>query len=653
MTTTEALAVGLQYHHTGDLARAEAIYRQILQVDAGHADALHYLGVIAHQQGRHEVAADFMRQSVRLMPANAGCWCNLGLVFMALGKTEDAVDCYQGALRLQPNYPEAHNNLGIAFEQQKNWPEAIGSYRQALASKPTFAEAWYNLGNAFRLQGKLDEAVEAYRQACQHKQGYAKALNNLGTALRQQGHIEEAMDCWQRTVDIMPSYVEARNNLAEAFFTQGQLAAALDNFRQSLRMEPNLPAGQSNVLFCLNHDPHADPDAIFAEHCRWGSQIESAIARRPHTNDPHGERRLRVGYVSGDLCDHVVARYLEPVLAHHDPGQVEVFCYAQVAVADAVTRRLQQLATSWRWTCQLTDAQFAEQIRSDGIDILVDLAGHTANNRLIVFAHEPAPVQATWLGYMNTTGLTTIDYRLTDSVLDPLDQAIRDTEELVRLPGGMCCFAPPAGAPAVGPLPALAKGHLTFGSLNRVSKINSSVIDLWSVALRKIPSARLLVYHDHLTPTAQDHLRGQFRQRGIDHNQLDLRRGSKSTGYLDVYHEIDVILDTFPCTGGVTTCEALWMGVPVLSLRGVRPAGRNSAALLARVGLADLAVPTPADFVARAVLLNTQFGQLAHLRGELRERMKGTICDGGRFTRQLEEAYRALWRRWCANSPPM
>jgi len=323
-----------------------------------------------------------------------------------------------------------------------------------------------------------------------------------------------------------------------------------------------------------------------------------------------------------------------------------VYCYAEVQKPDAVTLRLQKLADGWRSTCGLTDSQVAERIRDDKIDILIDLAGHTADNRLGALACKPAPVQATWLGYMNTTGLKAVDYRLTDDVLDPPDQPARDTEELWRLPGGMCCFAPPEDAPPVSPLPALRQGHLTFGSLHNPFKLNGQVFDLWSLVLKAVPTAKLLMFHDFVVGKAQDRIRRLFAERGISSDRLDLRQGSCAPGYLGIYNQIDISLDPFPCTGGVTSCESLWMGVPVVNLCGVRPAGRNSAAILARVDLGDWAVPTQDRYIELAMRQGEELARLADLRGQIRDRMRISLCDAQRFTRELEVAYRQIWRRW-------
>jgi len=627
----ETLALALRCHQAGNLTEAVAHYRQALDLDPNHAQA-------------HN---------------------NLGNALFQLGKRDEAVDHYRQALRLRLNYAQAHSNLANALRLEGRAEEAAAHCRQALSSRPDFLEAHVNLGIALLDQRKFDAAIDCFLHALRINPQSAEAHCNLGNAFERQDKLDEAIRCYEHALQLKPDFAEARNNAGCALLRQGQVDLALASFRQTLRLQPDFAAAQSNLMSCSNYDPEADPDAVFAEHCRWGQAQESGVrnqesgirsqesgvrnqaAQLPHANDPTVERRLRIGYVSPDLRQHALMRYFEPVLAHHDPRQVEILGYAEVPSPDAVTKRLQDLAHGWRWTCRLSDAQVAEQIRSDRIDILVDLAGHTANNRLGVFAHKPAPIQVTWLGYMNTTGLTAIDYRLTDAGLDPPGQPVRDTEQLMRLPGGVCCFAAPADAPPVGPLPALDRGHVTFGSLANLFKLNGQVFDLWSRVLQAVPSARLLLFRGTLTNTAQEHIRGQFTERGIASERLDLRRGSCAPGYLGIYGEIDVSLDTFPCTGGVTTCESLWMGAPVLSLRGVRPAARNSAALLARVGLDDWAVDTPQQYVAWAVRWASDVDRLATLRSELRDRAAAALCDAPHFTRTLEDAYRTMWRQWC------
>jgi protein O-GlcNAc transferase len=600
-------------HKVGQLDEAIASFQQALHLKPDHVDAYNNLAIVLMDKDRLDEAIACCRKALQVDPKHPGAYCNLGNIFQRQNKLDEAARCYEEALRLNPKFAEACNNLAKTFQDQRQWGPAVEYYERALELNPNFAEAHYNLGNALRDLGKLEDAVAKYRH----------------------------------TIRLKPEFPFAHNNLGDALLKQGRPDLAAASFRQALLLKPDLTTAQSNLLFCMNYDPQVDPDVVFAEHCRWGRLHPPPSSPKAHANDRHPERRLRIGYISPDFRFHPLTRYFEPVLAHHDPKQVEVFCYADVLFPDPVTNRLQKLAQGWRSICHQSAAQIAEQISQDRIDILVDLAGHTANNHLCVFALRPAPVQATWLGYMNTTGLAAMDYRLTDAVLDPPGHPLRDTEELVRLSAGMCCFGPPADAPAVAALPAQRSSHLTFGALHNLFKLNAAVFELWSQVLKAVPDSRLLIYRDTMTTTAQEHIRKQFAERGIGEQRLDLRVGGCGPGYLGIFNDIDVSLDAFPCTGGVTTCESLWMGVPVVSLCGVRPASRNSAGILTRVGLADWAVQTPDQYLALCARAAGGLEELAELRAGLRARMAETLCDGRGFTVVLEDAYRTMWRRWC------
>jgi protein O-GlcNAc transferase len=347
-----------------------------------------------------------------------------------------------------------------------------------------------------------------------------------------------------------------------------------------------------------------------------------------------------------------VAYFLLPILAHHDPARVETVCYAEVdpAEADEMTARLRGLAHAWRPTfCQRAGA-VADQVRADGIDVLVDLAGHTRHNRLDVFALKPAPVQVTYLGYPNTTGLAAVDYRLTDAVADPPGEPARHSEEVVRLPAGFCCYAPPDGAPDVTPLPARRNGRVTFGVFHHLAKLNAGVLDLWGAILRALPEARLLMARDTLTGSTKEAFARRFAERGVSGDRVELRHVTpKALRHLDLYAEVDIALDPFPWTGHTTACESAWMGVPVVTLRGDRHAGRMVVSVLTQLGLPELIGDTPEQYLAAAVRLAGDVEGLDRLRAGLRGRMwESPLCDGRGFTRGLEEAYRRMWRRWCA-----
>jgi predicted O-linked N-acetylglucosamine transferase (SPINDLY family) len=671
--------LGIVYQAVNKLAEATQSFRQAVQLQADYAEAHYQLGHVLVRQGKLDEGVTHLRQAVQLRPGHVEGHNSLGFALLELGRLEESLASCRQAVRLNPNHARAHNNIGAALARQGNMAGAEASFRQAVQAAPQLADARNNLANALAAQRKLDEAIATYREALRLQPDYADAYNGLGLALLAQGKRGEAIASFQQALRLRPDHAGACNNLGVAFKEQGNLEEAEDCFRQVLRLEPDnddafsslgvvlkgqarleevlahfrqaprlSPFAHSVLLTCLNYDPELDPAALFAEHCRWEDlHVRAAPATHNNTLDPG--RRLRVGYVSPDLRRHPVAQFLLPILAHHDARQVEVICYADVAVPDAMTARLQSLAHGWHWTERLTDAQLAERVRADGIDILVDLAGHTGRPRLLAFASRPAPVQVTYLGYPNTTGLKAMDYRLTDAVADPPGEAALSTEQLVRLPAGFSCFAPPESAPEVAPLPALRAGRVTFGSFHNLIKLNARVLDLWCRILRAVPTARLLVFRDSLRGRTEECFRRQFAERGSGPDRVELRHtAGAGRGYLDVYGEVDITLDTFPWGGHTTACESLWMGVPVITLHGNRHAGRMVSSALTQAGLTGLIARTPEEYVALASDWAGDLDRLARLRAGLRSLLHDSaLCAGAAFTRALEDAYRALWQSWC------
>ncbi len=607
------LRAAIAGHEAGRFEDAEQKYTEILQQQPDHPDALHLLGVLVQQTGRYEMAVDLITKAIAANDGIGEYHCNLGLALKAQGKFVEALHCFRHAVTLKPDHAQAHAHLGDVYRYLGAAGEAVASYSQALALRPN---------DAF-------------------------LLNSLGTVFRMQKNMDQAVACYQRALAVQPDFAEALANLGDARRAQGRLEKAVGYYRQALHLKPDLAEAHSNLLFCLTHDGSVAPEELYAEHCRWGERhgrVPEVLS--PPANAPVPERRLRIGYVSPDLRDHALARFLAPVLENHDPVQVEIYCYAEVTVPDQVTESLRSMANGWQFTCGMTDEQLARKIHADGIDILVDLAGHTANNRLRAFAYKPAPVQATWLGYPNTTGLKTIDYRLTDVVTDPPHKPALGTEELMWLRGGIDCFAPPHYAPDVMPPPGLRNGYATFGSFHRLDKLTPDVLGVWCRLLNELPSARMLVFRDTLRGDAKQTLEQEFVNRGIAASRLDLRHDCE-TGYLSVYNEIDILLDVFPWGSGTTSYESIWMGVPVVTLAGERSATRSGACLLARVGLAELVSRNADDYVSVAVRAATNLDRLARWRSTLRTRMALTVCDAAKFTKGLEESYREMWRRWC------
>ncbi len=615
-----ALQLAVGQHRSGHLAEAETAYRQILSRHPDHAEALQLLGALAVQAGRVEAGMELMRRAIRLKPDYAEAHNNLGIVLQNAGQTDEAMASYHRAIRLEPDYAEAHYNLGVALMAGGQLDEAIACYRQAIRLKPDYAEAHYNLGVAFKNKEQFDEAITSCRQAIRFKPDLAEAHNNLGFLLQITGRLDEA----------------------------------IASYRQALRLKPDYAEAHDNLIFAFNYHPGYDAGMIFEELRRWNQQHTEPLKKfiRPHTNDRNPDRRLRIGYVSPDFREHPVGRFLLPVLEHHDHQQFEIFCYSSVTRPDAITARFRSVADHWQEIRNSSDDHAADQIRADGIDVLVDLSGHTAGNRLLVFARKPAPVQVSYLGYPGTTGLSTIDYRLTDGLADP--PGLTDgfhTESLFRLPQSNWCYAEPDDSPPVQPPPAIGRGHVTFGSFNSFAKATEAMLQIWGRILHEVPGSRLILKTFAFgSASVRDRIRRNFAAQGIGADRLDLSGPQPDRlSHLASYAEMDIALNTFPYHGTTTTCEALWMGVPVVTLVGQSHVSRVGLSLLSNVGLPELAAATPDQYVKLAVNLAKDQDRLKALRDSLRERMRSSpLMDAPRFARDVEAAYRQMWRSWCA-----
>jgi predicted O-linked N-acetylglucosamine transferase (SPINDLY family) len=551
---------------------------------------------------------------------------------------------------------EAHFNLGNALMGQGKLDEAIVAYRRAIEIKPDYAAAYTTLGIALAGQGKLDEAIAAYRRAIGIKPDLAEAYPNLGNVLMDQGKLDEAIVAYRRAIGIKPDLAEAYSNLGAALSWQGKLDEAIAAFRQAIGINPGLSKAFSSLLLALHYDDKSTNEDLFAAHREWDERYGQRVPRfTAYTNDRDPARRLRIGYFSPDFRQHANVYFVEPLLRGHDRQKVEVFCYAQVMRPDLVTTRLQGLADHWVVTVGLSDQRLAERIRTDGIDILVDVPGHMANDRLLVFARKPAPVQVTWLGYPDTTGLKAIDYRLVDAVTDPAGEADAwASETLVRLEDGFLCYRGLRDGPEPTPPPCLRTGTVTFGSFNNPAKLSTATFDAWAKLLSRLPQARLLLKG---IPFADAATRALFLdrlgERGVPAERVELMAWHPGPAeHLALYHRVDIALDPFPYNGTTTTCDALWMGVPVITLRGHRHAGRVGASLLTQVGLTDLISDSIEEYVEIAVALAGDPGRLDGLHRILRPRMAASpLCDEGAFASKMEAAFRSMWQHWCAASP--
>ncbi len=605
------------------------------------------------QNNRFSEAGAIYSQVCQIDKTDADAWFTLGVINGKLNNAVEAIECFRKAIALQPAHALAYYNLGMSLRGQGRIEEAAGAYREVTRLTPQRPEGYIGLGQTLMSLDRLDEAADCFRALLKLTPGDAEALVNLGRILQHaQNNLEEAVSCYRRALQLEPGYASVYDNLGSALCNQGIHAEAVACYRKALAITPNDSLARSNLLLMMHYLPGQNAEDLFAEHRRWAqthANIPGGVAHHANSRDP--ERRLRVGYVSPDFRAHPVAFFFEPLLANHDRNAVEPVCYSNVARPDETTARLRSMTAQWRDVRALSDEQMADMIREDAIDILVDMAGHTGGNRLKVFARKPAPIQVTWLGYPNTTGLPAMDYRLTDSISDPADEPAYYTERLVRLDGAFFCYVPPADAPAVTPLPARTKEFVTFGSLNTLAKLNDGVIALWCDVLRANPASRLLVYRDTLKGAVKERFAAQFAVRGIGGDRLQLRSDlPPGQGYIDIYREIDIALDTFPWGGHTTSCEALWMGVPVVTLYGKSHAGRMCASVLAGMGLSHLTARTPDDYVHIATALSGDLDALEQMRTGLRTRMAASpLCDGRAFARKVETAYREMWRRWCAS----
>jgi predicted O-linked N-acetylglucosamine transferase (SPINDLY family) len=644
--------LGLAWKEQGRLAEAVASFQQAARLQPDFAEAHNNLGIALAAQGRPAEAAASFQQAVRLKPDYAEAHNNLGIALAARGKVDEAVASYQQALRFKPDYAEAHNNLGAAQAARGNMAEAAACYQQALNLQPDNAVAFNNLGAAQAARGNVAEAAASFQQSLRLQPDFAVAHNNLGMAQAALGELDKAAASYQQAVRLKPDYAEAHNNFGTALKDQGRLEEAVACFRRAVQLKADYAGAHSNLVYTLHFCPGSDAPAIFEEVRRWSRQHAEPLAKfiQPHVNDRSPDRRLRIGYVSPDFRCNPVGQFLLPLLEAHDHAGFEILCYASISRPDVFTDRCRAHADGWREVLNFSDEQLAHAIREDRIDILIDLTVHMRNNRLLVFARKPAPVQATYLAYCSTTGLRTMDYRLTDPYLDqPGQDEPFYSEQSIRLPETYWCFRPIMQTPAVNSLPALRAGQVTFGCLNNFSKVTAPTLAAWSRLLQALPEARLVL---HAPPGShRDRVLDFFAQQNVSPDRLTFAARAPTAEYYQMYQLLDVALDTFPFGGGATTCDALWMGVPVVSLAGQTAVSRGGLSILSNVGLADLAAQDAEEYVHLALNLANDLPRLGELRATLRARMQASpLMDASRFARNIEAAYRSMWQRWCARS---
>jgi predicted O-linked N-acetylglucosamine transferase (SPINDLY family) len=645
---------GVILERQGQLEQAIAAYDQVLRIKPDCLEAYINRGAALMAHGRTEQALESFDRALRIGPAVAEVHFNRGNALKELGLFAEALAAYDQALRIKPGLAQAHFNRGIILERERRLEQAIGAYDEALRVKPDYAEALLGRAKVLHQQGRLGEALEACGQALEIRPELAAAHLRLGLILAEQWRLEDARAAFDQAIQIDPNHALAHNNRGNVLKDMGLFQDAAAAYERALRIQPDLAEAHSNYLYCLNYDPSQDDVALFAAHCRWAD----CHGHPNRTYDTHAQsldpqRRLRVGLVSADFLRHPVGYLVEPLLAAAHPDSVPIVCYSGRRTEDDLTERLKAKATSWRSTLDMTDAMLAEAIRADGINVLIDLAGHTAGNRLTLFALKPAPVQVSWIGYPYTTGLRAIDYVLMDEATVPSGEERWFVERVVRLPETRFCYAPPEYAPPPEPPPVLERGHVTFGSFNNLAKVTPEVLRLWARLLQALPEARLLLkWHTLGEPGTQARYRRLIEALGVDSARVELRAGSPHRTMLAEYGDIDIALDPFPYSGGITSLEALWQGVPIVTLPGSRPVSRQTLGFLRSLGRAEWVARDPDEYVRISVGLASDPRALAAIRRAQRARVAASpLCDAPRFARHFEAALRVLWRNWCDAQP--
>ena len=681
-TRAQAIERAREHERAGRVPSAVASYRQALGVDPDDETSLCALGRLALQSNDLVAAVEWLARAVAVAPASASCRSDLGEAYRRLGRDEEAARALKQALALEPDLAEASHRLGLALAQlgdtgasieclaraaemepgvfdfqfalagalreHNAFERAVAHYHCALAIAPRRADVLVDLGTVLRRLGRLDAAIATCDRALALDPDCVAALAHRGAALGDQWRIDEAVASCRRALALDPDDAGAHFHLGNALVGAGRVDEAIASWRRTIALDPKNHIAHSNLAWMVSYSPRYDGEAILAEARAWSNLHAQPLAgrMRAHVNDRTPDRRLRIGYVSADFCDHSAAYFLVPLFRHHDRERFEIHAYSSAARADAITDRLRGQVDVWHDIERVGDLSAAELVREDRIDVLVDLAMHTGRGRPRLFACKPAPVQIAWLAYAGTTGLSTMDYRVTDPFLDPPGHGAGPYSEVsLTLPETFWCYDPLGSEPEPGSLPALRAGHVTFGCQNSFHKINAGVLALWARVLSAVEDSRLILH-------APDHAHAgvieELARHGIARGRVQLVPRRRRSEYLKTYQEIDIGLDTLPFNGATTSLDAFWMGVPVVTLVGSTVVGRAGRCLAMNLGLPELVANTPEDFERATVALARDLERLAALRSGLRARIAASpLMDAPRFARNLEEAYRKAWRAWC------
>jgi predicted O-linked N-acetylglucosamine transferase (SPINDLY family) len=652
------LESALAHYEANRLDKAEELFRDVLRASPDHPDALHLLGVVCMERGNLVEARQFVERATTVSPGSALFHLSLGNVHRAREDLPAAIDAWKRAAELDPGVIEAHANLAAAHAAAGDLFAAEQSWRQVLRIAPQIADAHLQLGRVLGSQKRFQDAIGSFETCLRLEPGnaaarsaLAAAWHGLAVARRENGRLEEAEAAARRAVELAPDFAAAHHGLGAIEYDLGRIDDAVLHHRRAIELDPSDPAAHTALLLLLHYRHGDDGEMMREEHRRWAGRhadpLNTPAAAHRNSRDP--DRVLRVGYVSGDLRDHPVAYFAEPLLAAHDRSRISISVYSNTPRADAFTERLRRSVDAWHEVRSLDDAQLAALIRQHAIDVLVDLSGHVANNRLLAFARKPAPVQVTYLGYPNTTGMRAMDYKLTDAWHDPpgLTEGFY-VEQLSRLDGGAWCYRPRDEMPPVGPSPAESNGCVTFFSPNKFAKVTDAMLQTWRQLLLRCPKTRLLLLTGGDRAGAS---RVAAAMNGIDPERIEMIGRTSTCEYFNLLARADVALDTFPYNGHTTTCDALWMGVPVVTLAGRTHVSRAGVSVLSAAGLEELIAEDADGYLRIAESLAGGIDRVASLRRAMRQRVgKSPLLDGARLARAVEAQYRMMWHAWCRSS---
>lgn len=658
------LLEAVAHHRNGRLAEAERGYARARAAAPKNFDALHLSGLVAQQQGRQRDAAELLRRALKLDPASAICEMRLGVACTALGELVAAERHLRSSIARDPKLAEAWCHLAVALKLLGRLPDARAAYERAVAIKPDYAEAHERLGALLTDLEGFAAAVLSFRRAVALQPNYASGWANLGVALAQSNGADEALDCFRRALALDPAQPQALTGRAFLLLDTYRVPEAIAAYGEVIAKHPFHHEARSARLLALHYTDNATREEVFAAHAAFGAAVgERPPHARPGPVDPRltaadgrdPGRRLRVAFLSPDLRAHSVAYFLEPLLAHLDSAQFEIYLYHDHARVDAMSAKLRARAAVWRHFAGFSSDAVEQAIRADAPDVLIDLAGHTGFNRLPLFARRLAPVQVTYLGYPDTTGLRAMDLRLVDEVTDPTGVADEfHTEKLVRFAPTAWSYAPPADAPEVPPPPSAVGGPVTFGCFNNFAKVSDATLRGWAQVLAVVPQSRLLLKgHGLDTPAQAAGLRARLAMLGVGEERVELLgRTPGLAAHLALYARVDVALDTFPYHGTTTTCEALWMGRPVVTLCGDRHMSRVGASLLTAAGHPEWIARDWADYARIAAELASDPARLARTGSALREELRASpLLDHAGQAARFGAALRAGWAEWCARGP--